>query len=53
MRRKPGWGARVGRDSAIDPGEVVEDVNGADGLVDDVAAIRHVELLRDRRSQER
>src|SRR5262245_8007452 len=40
---------RVGGYSAIDPGEVVEDDNGAEALIDDVAAVGHIELLRERR----
>lgn len=43
-----GRGSRVGWDASIDPGEVMEDANGADGFVDDVAAMCHVELLRER-----
>jgi len=47
-KRLAGRGPRVGWQSGIDPGEVVEDANGADGLVDDVAAVTHFELLRER-----
>src|SRR4051794_6221900 len=40
-----GRSPRIGWQSGIDPGEVVEDDNGAEALVDDVAAVPHLELL--------
>src|SRR6478735_5994082 len=46
--RLAGRGPRILRQSGIDPREVVEDRNRADGLIDDVAAVAHVELLGER-----
>ena len=43
-----GRGPRVGWYSSIDPGEVVEDDNGAKVLINDVTAVGHIELLRKR-----
>src|SRR5690606_38924525 len=44
-----GRGSRVvGPQSGIDPGEVVEDADGTDGFVDDVAAAARGDRLRER-----
>src|SRR3569623_549902 len=43
-----GRGSRIGGYSGIDPREVVEHADRADGLVDDVAAVGDFELLRER-----
>src|SRR5690606_18829866 len=37
----------VGRQPGIEPREVVEDGHGADGLIDDVAAVARVQPLRE------
>src|SRR5262245_42689050 len=46
--RLAGRSARIFWYSSVEPGEAVHDADGADGLVDDVAAVGHVELLRER-----
>src|SRR5690606_16048156 len=45
--RLAGRGTRVLRNSGIEPGEAVEDGDGTDGFVNDVAAVGDIELLRE------